>query len=160
ALQGSAPGDQRSSRSGALSAGYEKVAEAGKVWDKGRNWTTVVIEVVPGVLPGGGKSVSATTKQNNKDSDDDDADDSDSDDNDNTANMHSSGQTKHQHSNANAQLQPDEDVLAIPIFVRMEWDSENQIEQSVGKGQESDTVKRELAYWMVLGVGRIAPELG
>lgn len=33
-------------------AGYEKVAEAGKVWDKGRNWTTVVLEVVPEVLPG------------------------------------------------------------------------------------------------------------
>lgn len=158
ALQGSAPGDQRSSRSGALSAGYEKVAEAGKVWDKGRNWTTVVIEVVPGVLPGGGKSGSATTKQDNKDSDDD----SDSDDNNNAANLDWSGQSKDQNSNANAnaQLQPDEDVLEIPIFVRMEWDSENQIEQSVGKGQGSDTVKRELAYWMVLGVGRIAPELG
>lgn len=159
ALQGSAPGEQRSSRSGALSAGYEKVAEAGKVWDKGRNWTTVVIEVVPGVLPGGGKSSSATTKQNNPDSDDDN-DDSDSDDDTNVANLDWSGQSKDQNSNANAQLQPDEDVLEIPIFVRMEWDSENQIEQSVGKGQGSDTVKRELAYWMVLGVGRIAPELG
>ena len=29
-----------------------KVAEAGKVWEQGRNWTSVVVEVVPGVLPG------------------------------------------------------------------------------------------------------------
>jgi len=27
------------------------VAEAGKIWAKGRNWTSVVVEVVPGMLP-------------------------------------------------------------------------------------------------------------
>lgn len=99
ALQsGSAP-DPRSSRSG-----FEKVAEAGKVWDKGRNWTTVAMEVVPGSLvdlPG------------------------------------------------DPQLQEDEDVLEIPIFVRIEWEGE------AGAEHELDTVKREVAYWMVLGVGRI-----
>lgn len=84
----------------------EKVAEAGKVWDKGRNWTTVVLEVVPGTLP---------------------------DD-----------------------VQPDEDVVEIPVFVRMEWDSDAQMDSStpVVKGQ-ADLVKTELAYWMVLGVGRV-----
>lgn len=28
-----------------------KQVEAGKIWDKGRNWTSVVVEVVPGSLP-------------------------------------------------------------------------------------------------------------
>ncbi|EEP82662.1 conserved hypothetical protein [Uncinocarpus reesii 1704] len=47
ALQSSTAPDPRSSRSG-----VEKVAEAGKVWDKGRNWSTVAMEVVPGSLDG------------------------------------------------------------------------------------------------------------
>lgn len=97
----SAPTEHRSSRAA------EKVAEAGKVWDKGRNWTTVVLEVVPGTLPEG-------------------------------------------------TLQADEDVLEIPVFVRMEWDSENQIESTTPMGKQGDLVKRELAYWMVLGVGRVS----
>ncbi|KAE8348441.1 dynactin p62 family-domain-containing protein [Aspergillus coremiiformis] len=161
ALQGStAPGDQRASRSGTLGS-TEKVAEAGKVWDKGRNWTTVVLEVVPGTLPGGATKRHRVKQQDNRDDDDSDDDDEDEDSNaDVNANtLDWSGQTK-DHSQ---QLQPDEDVLEIPVFVRMEWDSENQIdqEQSVGKGQNSEqnTVKRELAYWMVLGVGRISPEV-
>lgn len=154
-----APGDPRSSRSGAPGTGHEKVAEAGKVWEKGRNWTTVVIEVVPGTLPG---RPSTSTKQqpshdNNDSNDSNDDDDDDDDDNDMNTNFDWSGQSKD--PNPQLQLQPDEDVLEIPIFVRMEWDSDNQIEQSVGRGQNSDTVKRELAYWMVLGVGRIAREL-
>lgn len=155
ALQGSAPGEQRSSRSGAMGIGYERVAEAGKVWDKGRNWTTVAIEVVPGTLPGGGRR---GTRANRNDKDHDNSNDDDDDDDDDSLdgkNFDWSGQSR----DPNAQLQPDEDVLEIPIFVRMEWDSENQIEQSVGKDRNSDTVKRELAYWMVLGVGRISPEL-
>ncbi|KAL1953062.1 hypothetical protein VTO42DRAFT_3624 [Malbranchea cinnamomea] len=109
ALQsGNAP-DPRSSRSG-----FEKVAEAGKVWDKGRNWTTVAMEVVPGSLvdlPG------------------------------------------------NSELEEDEDVLEIPIFVRIEWEAEAAADdmgtRSETKKQDTDTVKREVAYWMVLGVGRI-----
>ncbi|KAF7590530.1 hypothetical protein BBP40_002718 [Aspergillus hancockii] len=152
ALQGStAPGDQRTSRSGTLGS-TEKVAEAGKVWDKGRNWTTVVLEVVPGTLPGGVTRRNRTALHRDVD------DDADSDSDNNASALDWSGQTK----DPGQQLQPDEDVLEIPIFVRMEWDSENQIdqEQSVGKGPSSDTVKRELAYWMILGVGRISLEFG
>ncbi|KAF3386966.1 Dynactin subunit 4 [Penicillium rolfsii] len=102
--------------------GGEKVPEAGKVWEKGRNWTTVVLEVVPGTLPG---------------SEAEDGQVSDSD--------------------IAATFQNDEDVLEIPVFVHMEWDAEAQLEQqNVGKASKpDDLVARELAYWMVLGVGRI-----
>lgn len=147
---------------------YEKVAEAGKVWDKGRNWTTVVLEVVPGTLPGGAKEPSSSTNKTKKDktkkkSPTDDLDDqdenSDDDESDSDPGFDWSGQT----SDPNQQLQPDEDVLEIPVFVHMEWDSDNQIdsEQAVGRAGTggSDTVKRELAYWMVLGVGRIVREI-
>ncbi|GCB18509.1 dynactin subunit 4 [Aspergillus awamori] len=159
--------DPRGSRSGGLGV-YEKVAEAGKVWDKGRNWTTVVLEVVPGTLPGGAKEPSSSTNKTKKDktkkkSPTDDLDEqdenSDDDESDSDPGFDWSGQT----SDPNQQLQPDEDVLEIPVFVHMEWDSDNQIdsEQAVGRAGAggSDTVKRELAYWMVLGVGRIVREI-
>ncbi|KAL8667241.1 MAG: hypothetical protein Q9202_000814 [Teloschistes flavicans] len=44
----------------------------------------------------------------------------------------------------------DEDVLEIPVFVRVEWEVEAE-----EKGKEGGKEKRELAYWVVLGVGRI-----
>ncbi|KAL2835531.1 dynactin p62 family-domain-containing protein [Aspergillus pseudoustus] len=140
ALQ-SATAPDRSSRT----SPYEKVAEAGKVWDKGRNWTTVVLEVVPGSLPGIKLGKAAI------DSDDEAGDDSD----ENEVALDWSGKSQ----DHGQQLQPDEDVLEIPVFVRMEWNSDNQIESEEGigsgKGLGGDSVKRELAYWKVLGVGRI-----
>jgi dynactin-4 len=142
ALQ-SATAPDRSSRT----SPYEKVAEAGKVWDKGRNWTTVVLEVVPGSLPG------LKLKGSKGDSDDDDNDDDDSDENEGALDWSGKSRDPGQH------IQPDEDVLEIPVFVRMEWSSDSQIdpEEGIGsaKGLGGDSVKRELAYWMVLGVGRI-----
>jgi dynactin-4 len=108
-------------------AGLRGVPEAGKVWDKGRNWTTVVLEVVPGTLPGseaeGGNEVAG--------------------------------------EDGIPASQQDEDVLEIPVFVHMEWDAEAQLEQqNVGKASKpDDLVARELAYWMVLGVGRIQASL-
>ncbi|RAL15506.1 putative dynactin Arp1 p62 subunit RO2 [Aspergillus homomorphus CBS 101889] len=181
---GSAATDQRSSRSGAAATTatsnlgiYEKVAEAGKVWDKGRNWTTVVLEVVPGTLPsgngGGGSSSSVTLQSRNqtpvqgsskKDTDDDDASDSDSDTSSFGAGKvpdwtgQAAEKQQQQQASQEQPLQPDEDVLEIPVFVRMEWDSENQIDRP-GQGAAGDIVKRELAYWMVLGVGRIDPSV-
>ncbi|PWY92478.1 dynactin Arp1 p62 subunit RO2 [Aspergillus heteromorphus CBS 117.55] len=169
--------DPRGSRSGGLGV-YEKVAEAGKVWDKGRNWTTVVLEVVPGTLPGGVRpsktkkypvhdnepdtTTTNTNKNNNNNkkkahnaSDSDNDDDEDDNDSDSSADLPALDWTG-QADDPGQKLQPDEDVLEIPVFVHMEWDSENQIdnEQAVGRSS-GDTVKRELAYWMVLGVGRI-----
>ncbi|KAL1964117.1 hypothetical protein VTN77DRAFT_7535 [Rasamsonia byssochlamydoides] len=166
--------DRYSSRPGAAGAagaaaaagiGFEKVAEAGKVWDKGRNWTTVVLEVVPGPLPGSSSSSSSSSDEHSDNDDDDD--DNDNDDND------SDSDTQDQDHDTSP-LREDEDVLEIPVFVRLEWDSENQMMDqdhpssgrgaggggggSGGGGQKPELVKRELAYWMVLGVGRIAPE--
>lgn len=116
ALQSSSAPDPRSSRSG-----VEKVAEAGKVWDKGRNWSTVAMEVVPGTLPG----------------------------------------------SEDGGILEDEDVLEIPIFVRLEWEAEGGNEdlsithsKVESKKADVDMVKRELAYWMVLGVGRIVSDDG
>lgn len=128
ALQGASAPITGDPRLGGLRAG-EKVPEAGKVWDKGRNWTTVVLEVVPGTLPG------------------------------------SEAETGIEGADESVAVavaaQQDEDVLEIPVFVHMEWDAEAQLEQqNVGKpSKPDDLVARELAYWMVLGVGRIQSSL-
>ena len=84
-----------------------RVAEAGKVWDKDRNWTTVVVEVVPAAVG----------------------------DSENT--------------------QEDEDMLEVPIFVRMEWEADMEKGEVAGRTEEKNK-KRELAYWVVVGVGKVA----
>lgn len=115
--------DRRSSKVLNLSkveyAGTEggKVAEAGKVWDKGRNWTTVVVEVVC--------------------------------------------QAVGEADNDGRIVGEDEDVLEIPVFVRMDWEEETEKEEPGGVGGKKDTErekkeKRELAFWVVIGVGRVA----
>ncbi|MCJ1462082.1 hypothetical protein MMC07_000682 [Pseudocyphellaria aurata] len=83
------------------------VAEAGKVWDRGRNWTTVVLEVVCAAV-----------------------------------------------ERTRGGLTEDEDVLEIPILIRMEWDGEARGDGGVGVERGSERI--ELAYWVVIGVGRIA----
>ncbi|PYI34124.1 hypothetical protein BP00DRAFT_365539 [Aspergillus indologenus CBS 114.80] len=177
-----APADQRSSRSGAAPATataaapgaplgiFEKVAEAGKVWDKGRNWTTVVLEVVPGTLPSGSSGVTLPPSSRNPDARTTPrrttGPDSDSDRDSDTSSFGGkapdwtgrAAEQQQQQQQPPPPLQPDEDVLEIPVFVRMEWDSENQIDRP-GVSAAGEMVKRELAYWMVLGVGRIDPSV-
>lgn len=86
-------------------------AEAGKIWDRGRNWVSIVVEVVPASLRVSGP------------------------------------------------LHEDEDILEIPMFVRMEWETDAQHDISAAPGRDKEAKeKRELAYWCVLGVGRISVE--
>ncbi len=46
----------------------------------------------------------------------------------------------------------DEDVLEIPVFVRVEWEGDAAVEEKGGAGGRE---KREVAFWCVLGVGRV-----
>ena len=86
-----------------------KVAEAGKVWDRGRNWTTIVVEIVCARI----------------ECQEDD-------------------------------LEENEDVLEIPLFVRLEYEADIGGEGGTGgAGDIERREKRDLAYWTVLGVGRI-----
>lgn len=99
-------------------------AAAGKIWERGRNWVSVVVEVVPPSLRLDGLR---WAKEQGEDVDD-------------------------------GPLKEDEDVLEIPVFVRVEWEAEAQ---DVGAGSGKDKngeEKRELAYWCVLGLGRISEE--
>ena len=154
-------------------AGDEKPQpEAGKVWDRTRNSTSIILEITPGFLDGSSQqrrpSVAPTSQaqaqpQTAGGEQQDDADD-DNDD--------------------------DADILEIPIFVRAEWDEpaedgEEGGHLASGGGDEGTTRKKtdlaslgrttaagkeegegggtggggrtkfELGYWCVLGVGRI-----
>jgi dynactin-4 len=53
-------------------------------------------------------------------------------------------------------MKEDEDVLEIPIYVRLEWEAEGQgdVGGSLDKDKEGKET-RGLEYWCVLGVGRI-----
>ena len=111
---------QTSSGEQANTAGGEQIA--GKLYDQGRNWASVVIEIVP---------ASVFRKQGEE-------------------------------------LDEDEDVIEIPIRVRLEWKvtededagvlerRRKEREKVLDEGEEADDGKRELSYWMVLGVGRVA----
>ncbi|KIW15458.1 hypothetical protein PV08_05504 [Exophiala spinifera] len=95
---------------------------AGKLYDQGRNWVSVVLEIVP---------ASIFRKQGDV-------------------------------------LDEDEDVVEIPIRVRLEWtvtDEDGGILErrrkkdgkllEGGDADDADDGKRELSYWMVLGIGRV-----
>ena len=108
----------------ALSSGLGKVGAiggsgeqiAGKLYEQGRNWASVVVEIVPSLIQ------------------------------------------KRQEE----WLQEDEDVTEVPIRVRLEWkvtDEEGEGRKRLGSeelGEEGvDDGRREVAYWMVLGIGRV-----
>lgn len=99
-------------------------AIAGKVWEKGRNWTTVIVEVVPASLEG------VTARHDEGEDDDSETDDT------------------------------DPSLLEIPILVRLEYESEDTAtggygDDSQARGKEQK-VKREMVFWCVAAVGRIA----
>ncbi|KAI1354618.1 dynactin p62 family-domain-containing protein [Xylaria sp. FL0043] len=103
-------------------------AEAGKIWDRGRNWVTIVVEVVPASLrieP----PPALLRKEGDPEPD-------------------------------LSPLREDEDILEIPMFVRLEWESEashDQVGAAISKDKDAKE-KRELAYWCAIGIGRISQE--
>jgi len=98
------------------SGGGEQIA--GKLYDQGRNWASVVIEIVP---------ASVLREQNRE-------------------------------------LEEDEDVIEVPIRVRLEWKASEEGGDEKKKrdkllnddAEDAEDGRRELSYWMVLGVGRVA----
>ena len=99
---------------------------AGKLYDQGRNWASVVIEIVPALIA----------------------------------------------MEVGMAMEEDEDVIEVPIRVRLEWTvseegggrgeggegeekTKKKSEKALEEAGEGDDGRRELAYWMVLGVGRV-----
>lgn len=80
----------------------DRQPEAGKIWEKGRNWTSVIVEVVPGPL----------------------------------------------------QASMTEDILEIPILVRVDWEAEVAAEGG-GSGGRAGRESRQVTFWSVTGAGQI-----
>lgn len=137
-------------------AGNEsKTAEAGKIWDRGRNWTSVVLEVVPA-------SVSISTAPGIAGSKVGDM------------NMHRDVDV-----DVGVDVGEDEDILQIPVFVRLEYEAQtssasastsgsgagagsgaasagsSERKQMGNAGDVGGKSKMEIAYWVVLGIGRV-----
>lgn len=96
--------------------------EVGKIYERGRNWVSIIVEVIPPFL----RPESLPTKT-------------------------ASGEEMDR-----GPLKEDEDIVEIPMFVRMEWEA-GEAEAQEAKDKEAPE-RRELAYWCVLGVGRISHE--
>jgi len=130
ALSSSAAAGSRS-RAGATSKDSGNVEdrqpEAGKVWEKGRNWTSVVVEVVPGFSSQTGFAPRA------------------------------SGEADDKSGAGHDRTSEDDNVLEIPLLVRMEWEAEVPAEEGgiVAPGAKANRESKELAFWSVLGAGRI-----
>jgi len=100
-------------------------AEAGKIWERGRNWVSIVVEVVPSSLRLDALALAGRDSARELDL---------------------------------SPLREDEDLLEIPMFVRVEWEADpanDDVGTAPGRDKEAKE-KRELAYWCVLGVGRIS----
>lgn len=133
-------------------------AEAGKIWERGRNWTSIVAEIVPGSIP-------ANNKQNNRRNSASKI--IDIDDGDLVEEVEGE------------RLFDDDFVLEIPIFVRYEYETDPAEEggsssrpvlvSSSLSGSSKELPggakarpntrakeKRDGAFWTVLGVGKIS----
>ncbi|KAK3331614.1 dynactin subunit 4 [Cercophora scortea] len=109
-------GESMDSATGGNNGGqHQHQPAAGKIWERGRNWVSIVVEVVPASLR---KPMPVVLKE-------------------------------------------DEDLLEIPMFVRIEWETDamgDEVGAVLGKDRDLPKLKRELAYWCVLGLGRVSDQ--
>lgn len=109
--------------------------EPGKVWERGRNWVTIVVEVVPASLELARTNASLVR----------------------TGSGGWGLGIKRELDMG--PLRPDEDVLEIPMFVRLEWETDAAGDEGrAGDSKADGREKRELAYWCVMGLGRISQD--
>lgn len=104
----------------------DRQPEAGKIWEKTRNSTSVIVEITTGSLEPA-PSIVPKTEQELEDE----------------------------------QLEEGDDLLEVPVYLRAEWEAEVKPGESLqGKKDASaapgERVMKELGYWVVLNVGKIA----
>ncbi|RMY75250.1 hypothetical protein D0863_02723 [Hortaea werneckii] len=176
-------GSSSTATTGGASTGDDKLQpEAGKVWDRTRNSTSIILEITPGFLDGSAQQRRPSVAP--------------------TSQVQVQQQQPQKTAVGGEQEEDDEedadaDILEIPIFVRAEWDEPaeeggegqgegergGQLPSSAGDEGMSTTTRRkkeilsdstrtvaaagkegeggggrtkfELGYWCVLGVGRI-----
>lgn len=114
-------------------SGEERLPEAGKVWERGRNWAAVVLEVaVPVTSP-----TDSTVEPVPEDEDYDEF----------------VARTR----KLKLERTVDDDVLEIPVLVRATWDADVVGGEGVATQSRGVAARetRELEFWCVLGAGKI-----
>ncbi|CAK7224216.1 hypothetical protein SBRCBS47491_005476 [Sporothrix bragantina] len=127
----SGSGSAGGSRSRRGEDGGQQQVIPGKIWERGRNWVSIVVEVVPPSL--NLDLLAMTSKPIGK----------------------TEGESKQIDLSP---LREDEDIVEIPMFVRVEWETDagqDGVGVSSSKDNKDAKEKRELAYWCVLGLGRV-----
>ena len=104
----------------------DRQPEAGKIWERTRNTTSVIVEITTGSLEPPPSIVPKTEQEL-----------------------------------ADEELEVDDDLLEVPVYVRAEWEAEVKPGESLqGKRDAAaapgERMVKELGYWVVLGIGRIA----
>lgn len=161
----------RESLSGSGSGDATGMAEAGKVYERGRNSVGVVIEIVPAPLrepnypasedvfldakSQAGRSEAGRSEARSFSSA--------------LGHFESTGVEGDFHGDASDEdddaIKEDEDILEIPVRVRVEWEADALDDVTAGVAEKKEVagdgerVRRELSYWVVLGVGRVARDM-
>lgn len=104
----------------------DRQPEAGKIWEKTRNTTSVILEITTSSLE---PALSIVPKTEPELEDE--------------------------------ELEEDDDLLEVPVYVRAEWEAEMKPGETMQGKKDAGTapgerVVKELGYWVVLGIGRIA----
>ncbi|KAM7200910.1 dynactin subunit 4 [Naviculisporaceae sp. PSN 640] len=130
--------DNRRRRKGEESGNPHQQPEVGKIWERGRNWVSIVVEVVP-----------ASLRVDLLDAPEDDEEEEGQEE-------EGEKKPKRKVEVDRSPLREDEDLLEIPMFVRVEWEVD-AVGEDLGSTRDKEAKeKRELAYWCVLGLGRVA----
>lgn len=130
-------------------SGEGKEQIAGKLYEQGRNWVSVVIEIVPADLC---TPVAIPVTESTE-----------------IPRIAATSTGEAREEGKETEADEDEDVIEIPVRVRLEWRvSDEDAAEGGGKkkttseklldegDRAADDGRRELAYWMVLGIGRAA----
>ncbi|KAK0631061.1 dynactin p62 family-domain-containing protein [Bombardia bombarda] len=136
-------------------------AEAGKIWERGRNWVSIVVEVVPASLRLDRLATTTTGKGQDERETKEVRDDDDEEEEEEEEEEEQEDRKGKKAIVDTSPLKEDEDVLEIPMFVRIEWEADSVGDDMLGGGSSAPArdkdvkEKRELAYWCVLGLGRV-----
>jgi len=128
--------DNRRRRKGEESGSAQQQPEVGKIWERGRNWVSIIVEVVPAPL--------------RPDLLEEQAGEGEGEEEEGAEDKVKKGEVD------KSPLKEDEDLLEIPMFVRVEWEVDAVGEELGSSRDRDEKEKRELEYWCVLGLGRVA----
>jgi len=121
-----------------LRDGEEKLPEVGRVWERGRNWVGVVVEIIPASLVTNSEMEEKGKGEENNDDNDYDYDDYDE---------YCRNEIKREKNRS-----IDDNVLSIPVSVTAEWEVDVTGDSTV-TGMKQIRETRDIKFWTMLELG-------